>query len=222
MSVCMSALSVCLCVCMIHTRWSVLARNSINVLTTSTWWHIMYSSSIVCLSACLCVCLNVSVYVSVCVCVYVRLSGTQQLSLLARDSITASTLYSNTDNSSTVSLSNCVSLCPLCVCLHASVSLSVTDGRTHQSSRILPAIGFWVCFVGDVGRLGATSSHVKNLTAQTWRSTRGWSLGIDPTASTAMHSSFIEVPSTSVYDTYQMVDVGSWQYECPDGVHSVQ
>jgi len=49
-----------------------------------------------------------------------------------------------------------------------------------------------------VGRRGATSSHVKNLTAQTWRSTRGWSLGIDPTASTATHSSFIEVPSTSL------------------------
>jgi len=62
---------------------------------------------------------------------------------------------------------------------------------THQSSRIFPAIGFWVCFVGDVGRRGATSSHVKNLTAQTWRSARGWSLGIDPTASTATHSSFI-------------------------------
>ena len=29
-------------------------------------------------------------------------------------------------------------------------------------------------FVGDVGRRGETSSHVKNLTAQTWRSTRGW------------------------------------------------
>ena len=72
------------------------------------------------------------------------------------------------------------------------------DGRTHQSSWIFPAIGFWVCFVGDVGRQGATSSHVKNLTAQTWRSTHGWSLGIDPTASTAMHSSFIEVPSTSL------------------------
>jgi len=49
-----------------------------------------------------------------------------------------------------------------------------------------------------VGRRGATSSHVKNLTAQTWWSTRGWSLGIDPTASTATHSSFIEVPSTSL------------------------
>jgi len=49
-----------------------------------------------------------------------------------------------------------------------------------------------------VGRRGATSSHVKNLTAQTWWSTRGWSLGIDPTASTATLSSFIEVPSTSV------------------------
>ena len=35
----------------------------------------------------------------------------------------------------------------------------------------------WVLsmFVGDVGRRGATSSHVKNLTAQTWRSTHGWS-----------------------------------------------
>jgi len=35
----------------------------------------------------------------------------------------------------------------------------------------------WVLsmFVGDVGRRDATSSHVKNLTAQTWRSTRGWS-----------------------------------------------
>ena len=35
----------------------------------------------------------------------------------------------------------------------------------------------WVLsmFVGDVGRWGTTSSHVKNLTAQTWRSTRGWS-----------------------------------------------
>jgi len=29
--------------------------------------------------------------------------------------------------------------------------------------------------VGDVGRRGATSSHVKNLTAQTWRSTCGCS-----------------------------------------------
>jgi len=74
---------------------------------------------------------------------------------------------------------------------------SPCDGRTHQSSRIFPATGFWVCFVGDVGRRGATSSHVKNLMAETWRSTRGWSLGIDPTASTATHSSFIEVPSTS-------------------------
>jgi len=59
----------------------------------------------------------------------------------------------------------------------------------------LPSIGFWVCFVGDVGRWGTTFSHVKNLTAQTWRSTRGWSLGIDPTAA---HSSFIEVPSTGL------------------------
>jgi len=75
---------------------------------------------------------------------------------------------------------------------------SPCDGRTHQSSRIFPAIGFWVRSLETVGRRGATSSHVKNLTAQTWQSTRGWSLGIDPTASTAMHSSFIEVPSTSL------------------------
>jgi len=34
----------------------------------------------------------------------------------------------------------------------------------------------WVLSMyGDVGWRGATSSHVKNLTAQTWRSTRGWS-----------------------------------------------
>jgi len=63
---------------------------------------------------------------------------------------------------------------------------SPCDGRTHQSSRIFRAIGFWVCFVGDVGRRGVTSSHVKNLTAQTWWSTM-----------TASHSSFIEVPSTT-------------------------
>jgi len=30
------------------------------------------------------------------------------------------------------------------------------------------------------GTTGATSSHVKNLTAQTWRSTHGWSFGIQP------------------------------------------
>jgi len=48
---------------------------------------------------------------------------------------------------------------------------SPCDGRIHQSSRIFPAIGFWICFIGDVGRRGATPSHVKNLTAQTWRST---------------------------------------------------
>jgi len=60
-----------------------------------------------------------------------------------------------------------------------------------------------------VGRRGATSSHVKNLTAQTWWSTRGWSLGIDPTALTATHSSFIEVPSTSVR-VCVFIPLGQW------------
>ena len=57
---------------------------------------------------------------------------------------------------------------------------SPCDDRTHQSSRVFPAIGFWVCFVGDVGRRGATSSHVKNLTAQTWQSTCCWSFQWPP------------------------------------------
>jgi len=52
-------------------------------------------------------------------------------------------------------------------------------------------------FVGDVGRRGATSFHVKNLTVQT-----GGQPAVGASAQsvvlTASHSSFIEVPSTGL------------------------
>ena len=72
-------------------------------------------------------------------------------------------------------------------------------------------------FVGDVGRLGATSSHVKNLTAQTWRSTRGWSFsskgGFDHLALLVYQGAvyslqyvYMQLPTEAEYALHDSVD----------------
>jgi len=59
-----------------------------------------------------------------------------------------------------------------CVCVYVCVTAVFTNrlgSSLPLGSEYVP-LETWV-----LGRRGATSSHVKNLTAQTWRSTRGWS-----------------------------------------------
>jgi len=82
-------------------------------------------------------------------------------------------------------VSVCVCVCPASLFRHFRDTLHATAILTNRLGSSVPSV--CLCFVGDVGRRGAMSSHVKNLTAQTWWSTM-----------TALHSSFIELPSTGL------------------------
>jgi len=86
-----------------------------------------------------------------------------------------------------------VNLC-VCVCWRSPLA-SPCDGRTHQSSRIFPAIGFWVCSLEtwDDGaqRLLTLKISLRRLGGQPTVGASAQSVVL-----TASHSSFIEVLST--------------------------
>ena len=88
----------------------------------------------------------------------------------------------------------------------------------------LPCHSVLSMFVGDVGWRGATSSHVKNLTAQTWRSTCGWSFsskcGFDRLALLVHRSAVYR--STGVCVCVQLAElIGGFQSSQPSSWPSV-
>jgi len=81
----------------------------------------------------------------VCVCVCVRTSPSRR----------RTTLISNPGRQSSLALSGSLSRRRKTLIQNRgwrSPLASPCDGRIHQSSRIFPAIGLWVCVVRDVGR----------------------------------------------------------------------
>jgi len=72
---------------------------------------------------------------------------------------------------------------------------SPRDGRTHQSSQIFPAIGFWVCSL-ETWDDGAQCLLTLKISLRRVGGQPAVGASAQSVVLTASHSSFIEVPST--------------------------
>jgi len=90
----------------------------------------------------------------------------------------------------------CVCEC-VCVCVLTEPLASPCDGRTHQSSRIFPAIGLWVCSL-ETWDDGAQCLLELKISLRRLGGQPAVGASAQSVVLTASHSSFIEVPSTGL------------------------